>query len=142
MELLNLDPKTTTAGYLFELDPIFECLVCNSLEEGRRVMAWETAVSFHILYYIDTQLISYLQVSHAVDGPRHCRENRDARAKLRLIEDTLSDRAREQINAATERHQSKKDTYDGQTRTTMMCTILGCMKKGKLMELRQHIRRE
>ena len=46
LEILNLDPKTTTSAQLFELDPIFECVVCNNAEEGRRVMTWETAVSF------------------------------------------------------------------------------------------------
>ncbi|PPQ84095.1 hypothetical protein CVT24_002434 [Panaeolus cyanescens] len=42
--LLGLDPKTTTANEVQQLDPVFECLHCNSLEKGRLVMNWTHAV--------------------------------------------------------------------------------------------------
>jgi len=44
LEILGLDPQTATVEELDELDPIFECLMCNDPEKGRFVMAWESTV--------------------------------------------------------------------------------------------------
>jgi len=50
LELLGLDPQTTTVEQMNELDPIFECLPCGDEEKGRFVMAWETMVRLSLLH--------------------------------------------------------------------------------------------
>ncbi|KIM37447.1 hypothetical protein M413DRAFT_274628 [Hebeloma cylindrosporum] len=42
--LCDLDPDTTTAKEMNALDPIFECLTCNSQSNGRCIMTWECVV--------------------------------------------------------------------------------------------------
>ena len=44
LDMVGLDPKTATAQEMDNLNPIFECISCNSLSEGRAIMSWKTAV--------------------------------------------------------------------------------------------------
>ena len=43
--LCGLDPDTTTAKEMNDIDPIFECVTCNSPSNGRCTMTWECIVS-------------------------------------------------------------------------------------------------
>ncbi|PPR03605.1 hypothetical protein CVT24_007594 [Panaeolus cyanescens] len=40
LSILGLNPKTTTLREIEELDPIFECVQCNRMKEGRLIMNW------------------------------------------------------------------------------------------------------
>ncbi|PPR01428.1 hypothetical protein CVT24_001902 [Panaeolus cyanescens] len=40
LAILGLNPKTTTLREIEELDPIFECVQCNQISEGRLIMTW------------------------------------------------------------------------------------------------------
>lgn len=42
--LAGLDPKTTTSEQMDALDPIYECLSCNSPSKGRPTMRWSVVV--------------------------------------------------------------------------------------------------
>jgi hypothetical protein len=44
VRLAGLDPKTATVQEMDALDPIFECVHCNSFALGRATMTWKTAV--------------------------------------------------------------------------------------------------
>jgi hypothetical protein len=44
VSMAGLDPKTATAQDMDALDPIFECIACNSFTEGRATMTWMTTV--------------------------------------------------------------------------------------------------
>ncbi|KAF4614952.1 hypothetical protein D9613_003328 [Agrocybe pediades] len=43
IEMCGLDPKTTTIIEIQNLNPIFECMECNSIHEGRAIMTWDCA---------------------------------------------------------------------------------------------------
>lgn len=45
LQICGFDPKTTPASQLNELDPIIECLDCNSQRDGRHMMKWFKVVS-------------------------------------------------------------------------------------------------
>lgn len=49
VELCGLDPKTMTKAAMDELDPIIECLACNSRNHGRMIMRWDLVVSVSTL---------------------------------------------------------------------------------------------
>jgi len=44
LDMVGLDSKAATIQEMNNLNPIFECISCNSLSEGRAVMSWQTAV--------------------------------------------------------------------------------------------------
>ncbi|KAF9473291.1 hypothetical protein BDN70DRAFT_397812 [Pholiota conissans] len=44
VEMCELDPKVTTAREMDELNPIFECRTCSSVEKGRLTMTWARAI--------------------------------------------------------------------------------------------------
>lgn len=44
LELCELDPATTTLKDLEEIQPVLECCHCNSIQEGRLIMTWDSAV--------------------------------------------------------------------------------------------------
>jgi hypothetical protein len=44
VDMVGLNPKTATVQDLDTLNPIFECISCNSLSEGRATMSWQTVV--------------------------------------------------------------------------------------------------
>lgn len=44
LHMIGLDPKTTKVQEMDVLDPIFECVPCNSMREGRATMSWKTTV--------------------------------------------------------------------------------------------------
>ncbi|PPQ75075.1 hypothetical protein CVT24_010147 [Panaeolus cyanescens] len=44
LSTLGLDPKTTTLREIEDLDPIFECVQCNEIKEGRLVMNWAQTI--------------------------------------------------------------------------------------------------
>jgi len=44
--MCGLDPDITTAKDMDTLNPIFECLKCNSAFRGRCTMTWESAVTY------------------------------------------------------------------------------------------------
>jgi len=46
LELLKLDPETTTFDEIERLNPVFECLRCHSFSEGRCLMDWTAIVSY------------------------------------------------------------------------------------------------
>ena len=46
LELLKLDPETTTFDEIERLNPVFECLHCHSISEGRCLMDWTAIVSY------------------------------------------------------------------------------------------------
>jgi len=41
-----LDPETTTFDEIERLNPVFECLHCHSISEGRCLMDWTAIVSY------------------------------------------------------------------------------------------------
>jgi len=44
LDMVGLDSKTATIQEMNNLNPIFECISCNNLSEGRAIMSWQTAV--------------------------------------------------------------------------------------------------
>jgi hypothetical protein len=44
IRLAGLDPKSATLQEMDALDPIFECVFCNSFIKGRATMTWKGAV--------------------------------------------------------------------------------------------------
>ncbi|PPQ75930.1 hypothetical protein CVT24_002497 [Panaeolus cyanescens] len=62
IKMCGLDPLTTTEEELSSVDPIFECLACNSMSEGRMMLRWAGAASHfksnarHRLNYISKTL--------------------------------------------------------------------------------------
>lgn len=51
LDILGLDPATTTVDQLNDMDPILECLSCNTLSKGRCVMDWEAVVSLLLSFF-------------------------------------------------------------------------------------------
>ncbi len=45
LKLCGLDPSNTTRKMMDDLDPLFECLLCNQESKGRATMTWSRAVS-------------------------------------------------------------------------------------------------
>ncbi|KAF9557178.1 hypothetical protein CPC08DRAFT_725233 [Agrocybe pediades] len=43
IEMCGMDPKTTTIKEIQNLNPIFECMECDSIHEGRAIMTWDCA---------------------------------------------------------------------------------------------------
>lgn len=44
LRMVGSDPKTTKVQEMDVLDPIFECVPCNDIREGRATMNWKTTV--------------------------------------------------------------------------------------------------
>ncbi|KAF9473295.1 hypothetical protein BDN70DRAFT_925244 [Pholiota conissans] len=48
VKMCGYDPKVATVRQMDELNPIFECLSCNSLTEGRATMSWSSVLQHQI----------------------------------------------------------------------------------------------
>ena len=51
IKLCGLDPSTTSRSTLDEINPIFECLLCNDEASGRATMTWSRAVSLSLFNF-------------------------------------------------------------------------------------------
>ncbi|KAF9473294.1 hypothetical protein BDN70DRAFT_397879 [Pholiota conissans] len=52
VRLCDLDPAVATAREMDELDPIFECLACNSASDGRATMVWSAVLNHQRLSHV------------------------------------------------------------------------------------------
>lgn len=106
VELCGLDPLTTTIQAMDELDPIFECLVCSSLEhtKGRCTMTWRAAVRPPVLYPL--HLTYKKQIVHHAFRPHNKPyvEPQHREANLELMDEDEADIARARIDEQQSRH--------------------------------------
>ena len=142
LDLLKLDPKTTTFEELEKLNPIVECLHCHSMAEGRCLMSWGKVVS-HIS---NSGVIStYTNVVSKLTHVNRCYKTRPG-PRWAIVEDEDSIAiARKRISDANEAYLSTERTlysWRDKVPDTMLCAVSDCRKSGKLMGLRRHIRRE
>ncbi|KAH9483653.1 hypothetical protein JR316_0003123 [Psilocybe cubensis] len=114
IEHCGLDPKTTTKERMDELDPIVECLTCNNLEEGRKVMRWDV-VPRHF-----NKEHKYVNLSGAV--------------RIAILKGEDAETIRARLNEEEELTRAAAD-YEG-----LACAQ--CFKHGNTATLRRHLIKE
>ncbi|KAF9484949.1 hypothetical protein BDN70DRAFT_871944 [Pholiota conissans] len=90
VKLCGLDPDTTTAKMMDELNPIFECLLCGVSDKGRATMTWLAAVPHF-------------------ESSGHPKEVRDG--TLILLDKADADKVRERLKENQERARASR-AYD------------------------------
>ncbi|KIM49551.1 hypothetical protein M413DRAFT_21752 [Hebeloma cylindrosporum] len=84
VSMTGLDPKTATARDMDDLDPIYECVGCNDLCEGRAMMSWTTTLS----HAFDRSVL--LDESEAQLIRPRMRENRERMLRRYEYSDTVT----------------------------------------------------
>ncbi|KAF9485605.1 hypothetical protein BDN70DRAFT_870895 [Pholiota conissans] len=88
VEMCGLDPKVATACQMNELNPVFECLTCNSIQEGRATMTWATVIGHYYLVHPSDMHLS----------------------DLVILEEPTAIKVRERVKEAQERETCKKNS--------------------------------
>lgn len=141
VRLAGLDPKRATLQEMDALDPIFECVSCNTFVQGRATMTWKTAVC-SFLYFIFLIYFILLMVSvklvHCFTAEPH-REWRGAvntKFEPILLEDSEAAVIRPRMKEANERNLRGRDE-DYYLRHMVS---VRCKKTGDFLELWKHLK--
>ncbi|KIM49548.1 hypothetical protein M413DRAFT_21749 [Hebeloma cylindrosporum] len=122
VRLAGLDPVTATAGDMDAVDPIFECVPCNSVTKGRATMSWKTAVD------------------HRFASDQH----RDSTVTVKeIFKPVLLDESEASVVRPRMREEKERKLRDEEYncyRNGMVCTR--CKKTGNFLLLWKHFREE